>query len=58
MWLSIDTFQILMFLCSIHCKRMSLFNVESYGFINVFYLVIFCIHVCVDDEQKKKQKTA
>ena len=28
---------------------MSLLNVESYVFINVFYLVSFCIHVCVDD---------
>ena len=28
---------------------MSLLNVESYIFINVFYLVLFCIHVCVDD---------
>ena len=26
---------------------MSLLNVESYVFINVFYLVLFCIHVCV-----------
>ena len=41
-------------LCSIHCKRMSLLNVESYVFINVFYLVSFCIHVCVDDSIKKK----
>ena len=28
---------------------MSLLNVESYVFINVFYLVLFCIHVSVDD---------
>ena len=34
-------------LCSIHCKRMSSLNVESYIFINTFYLVLFCIHVCV-----------
>ena len=27
---------------------MSSLNVESYIFINVFYLVLFCIHVCVD----------
>ena len=56
MWLSIDTFQI-HFLYSIHCKRMSLLNVESYVFINVFYSVLFCIHVCVDDviKQNKKQ---
>ena len=27
---------------------MSLLNVVSYVFINVFYLVLFCIHVCVD----------
>ena len=40
-------------LCSIHCNRMSLLNVESYVFINVFYLVLFCIHVCVDDVIKK-----
>ena len=32
---------------------MSLLNVESYVFINVFYLVLFCIHVCVDDVIKK-----
>ena len=36
-------------LCSSHCKRMSLLNVESYVFMNLFYLVLFCIHVCVDD---------
>ena len=41
-------------MCSIHCKRMSLLNVESYVFINVFYLVLFCIHVFVDDVIKKK----
>ena len=34
---------------------MSLLNVESYVFINVFYLVLFCIHVCVDDVIKKKK---
>ena len=28
---------------------MSLLNIESYVFINVFYLALFCIHVCVDD---------
>ena len=33
---------------------MSLLNVESYVFINVFYLVLFCIYVCVDDVIKKK----
>ena len=43
-------------LCSIHCKRMSYLNVESYVFINVFYLVLFCIHICVDDVIKKKKK--
>ena len=32
---------------------MSLLNIESYVFINVFYLVLFCIHVCVDDVIKK-----
>ena len=36
-------------LCSIYCKHMSLLNVESYVFINVFCLVLFCIHFCVDD---------
>ena len=41
-------------LCSIHCKRMSLMNVESYVFINVFYLDLFCTHVCVDDVIEKK----
>ena len=35
---------------------MSLLNVESYVFINVFYLVLFYIHVCVDDVTKNKQK--
>ena len=35
---------------------MSLLNVESYVFINVFYLVLFCIHVCVDDVIKKTTK--
>ena len=34
---------------------MSLLNVESYVFINVFYLVLFCIHVCVDDDVIKKK---
>ena len=33
---------------------MSLLNVESYVFINAFYLALFCIHVCVDDVIKKK----
>ena len=41
-------------LCSSHCKRMYLLNVESYVFIDVFYLVLFCIHVCVDDVIKQK----
>ena len=36
-------------LCNIHCKHMSLLNVEPYFLINVFYVVLFCIHVCVDD---------
>ena len=35
---------------------MSLLNVESYVFINAFYLVLFCIHVCVDDVIEKKKK--
>ena len=35
---------------------MSLLNVESYVFINVFYLVLFCIHVCVDDVIKKTKQ--
>ena len=35
---------------------MSLLNVQSYVFINVFYLVLFCVHVCVDDVIKKKKK--
>ena len=33
---------------------MYLLNVESYVFIDVFYLVLFCIHVCVDDVIKEK----
>ena len=33
---------------------MSLLNFESYGFINVFYLVLFVSHVCVDDVIKRK----
>ena len=41
-------------MCTIHCKRMSLLNVESYNFINVFCLVLFCIYVCVDDAIEKK----
>ena len=35
---------------------MSLLNVESYVFINVVYLVLFCIQICVDDVIKKKKK--
>ena len=35
---------------------MSLLNVESHVFINVFYLVWFCIHICVDGAIKKKKK--
>ena len=35
---------------------MSLLHVESYVFIDVFYLVLFCIHVCVDDVIQKKKK--
>ena len=34
---------------------MSLLNVESHVF-NVFYLVLFSIHVCVDDVIKKSVK--
>ena len=33
---------------------MSLLNVESYVFISVFYLVLFCIHVCLNYVIKKK----
>ena len=33
---------------------MYLLNVKSYVFINVFYLVLFCIHDYVDDVIKKK----
>ena len=36
---------------------MSLLNIESYVFINVIYLVLFCIQVCVDDVTKKNKKT-
>ena len=36
-------------LCNIRFKHISLLNVESNVFINVFCLVLFCIHVCVDD---------
>ena len=35
---------------------MSLLNVESYVFINVFYLALFCIHVCIDDVINKKKR--
>ena len=52
-WLYFNVFSDINVLCSIHCKRMSLLNVESYVFINVFYLVLFYIHVCVDDVIKK-----
>ena len=34
---------------------MSLLNVESYVFINIFYLVLFYINVCVDDVTNKKK---
>ena len=34
---------------------MSLLDVDSYDFINIFYLVLFCIHVCVDVINKKKE---
>ena len=37
---------------------MSLLNVESYVFVHVFYLVLFCIHVYVDDVIKKKTSLA
>ena len=33
---------------------MPLLNVQSYVFINVFYLVLFCIHVYVDAVTEKK----
>ena len=55
MWLSIDTFQILMS-CAAFIVRMSLLNIESCIFLNVFYLVLFYIHVCVDDVIEKKLK--
>ena len=42
-------------LWSIPCKRMSLLNIESYVFINVFHLVLSCIHLCVDDVKYKKK---
>ena len=35
-------------------KGMSFLNVESYVFMNLFCLVLNCIHVCVDDVIKKK----
>ena len=40
-------------LCSIHCKCMSVLNVELYVFLNVFYLVLFISNVCVDVMEKK-----
>ena len=45
---------------SSYCKRISLLNVEF--FINVFYLILFCFHICVDDviekiKKKKKKKS-
>ena len=33
---------------------MSLLNVESYVFNNVFYLVLFCIHVVAEYAAEKK----
>ena len=33
---------------------MPLLNIESYVFINLFYLVLFCIRFCVDDIREKK----
>ena len=41
--------------CSIHCKHMSLLNVESHVFINIFYLDLFLINVCVDGVINKKK---
>ena len=40
-------------LCSIHCERMYLLMWSPAFFIDVFYLVLFCIHVCVDVIEKK-----
>ena len=34
---------------------MPLLNIESYVFINLFYLVLFCIRFCVDDIREKKK---
>ena len=42
-------------LCSIHCKRMSLLNVESYFLL--LYIVLFCVHVFVDDVIEKNLVT-
>ena len=53
MWLSIDTFQILMS-CVVFIVSASLLNVESYVFVNIFHLVLFSIHGCVHDVMEKR----
>ena len=42
--------------CAAFIVSMSLLNVETYDFINIFYLVLFCIHVCVHNVINKKKK--
>ena len=55
MWLSIDIFQVLM-LCAVFIVSTCLYwMLCPTFFINVFYLVLFCIHVCVDTFMENKQ---
>ena len=55
MWLSIDIFQVLM-LCAVFIVSTCLYwMLCPTFFINVFYLVLFCIHVCVDAFMENKQ---
>ena len=44
--------------CAAFIVSMSLLNVETYDFINIFYLVLFCIHVCVHNVINKKKERA
>ena len=54
MRLSIDTFQILMSCAAFIVSTCLYWMLNPTIFVDVFYLVLFCIHVCVDDIKNKK----
>lgn len=53
MRLSVDTFQVLSSVAFI-VSACFYWMLSAMFFINVFYLALFCLHVCVDDVIEKK----